>query len=114
VLPAASKANRHGLITGATGTGQDHHAADAWPRALAAWACRCFMADVKGDLTGLSQPGALGEEPAKVLAERGLHYTWHSALSTSTLWDVFRPTGPPGARHRERPGTAAAVAHAQR
>ena len=51
-------ANRHGLITGATGTGKtvslrvlaDHFSAIGVP---------VFLADVKGDLTGLAAPGSL-------------------------------------------------------
>jgi hypothetical protein len=52
------------------------------------------MADVKGDLTGLSQPGRLGEKLAKVLAERGFIDPEFVAFPT-TLWDVFGQQGHP-------------------
>src|SRR5512141_130157 len=67
MLPAL--ANRHGCITGATGTGKTvtlQKMAESFSRI----GVPVFMADVKGDLTGISQPGAIGEKMAKVLAER--------------------------------------------
>ena len=65
------KANRHGLITGATGTGKTvtlQTLAEQFSRI----GVPVFMADIKGDLTGVSQPGKIGEKLAKVLAERGM------------------------------------------
>ena len=51
-------ANRHGLIAGATGTGKT-----VTLQVLAETFCQagvpCFMADMKGDLSGISQPGKL-------------------------------------------------------
>ena len=61
------KANRHGLITGATGTGKTitlQTMAEAFSRA----GTPVFMADVKGDLTGISQKGAISPKLAAVLA----------------------------------------------
>ena len=63
-------ANRHGLITGATGTGKTV-SLQTLAENFSNQGVPVFMADVKGDLTGLSQPGRLGEKLAKVLAERG-------------------------------------------
>src|SRR5438034_5639466 len=54
LLPALC--NRHGLITGATGTGKTVTLQVAAER-LSAIGVPVFMADVKGDLAGLSQPG---------------------------------------------------------
>ena len=54
------RANRHGLITGATGTGKTitlQTMAEAFSRI----GVPVFMADVKGDLTGISQTGSLGD-----------------------------------------------------
>ena len=53
-----------------------------------------FMADVKGDLTGLSQVGALGSKLAKVITERALPAPEFAAFPT-TLWDVFGEQGHP-------------------
>ena len=69
LLPAL--ANRHGLITGATGTGKTitlQTLAENFSRI----GVPVFMADVKGDLTGISQAGSVGGKLAAILAERGL------------------------------------------
>lgn len=85
-------ANRHGLIAGATGTGKtvtlqvlaEHFSNIGVP---------VFMADVKGDLTGISQPG----KPHPKVDERrqllGLDFT--PAGCPTTLWDVFGEQGHP-------------------
>jgi DNA helicase HerA-like ATPase len=85
-------ANRHGLIAGATGTGKtislqvlaEHFSAIGVP---------VFMADVKGDLTGISQPGKPNpkvEERVKLL---GLDHK--PAAFPVSLWDVFGEQGHP-------------------
>src|SRR5262245_55276948 len=55
LLPAL--ANRHGLIAGATGTGKTV-TLQTLAQGLSRIGVPVFMADVKGDLSGLSQPGA--------------------------------------------------------
>ncbi|MDT8991544.1 helicase HerA-like domain-containing protein [Curvibacter sp. APW13] len=87
------KANRHGLITGATGTGKTI-TLQTLAEGFSSLGVPVFMADVKGDLTGISQKGALGEKMAKVLAERGLDTPDFAAFPT-TLWDVFGKQGHP-------------------
>ena len=57
----SDKANRHGLITGATGTGKTI-TLQSMAEGFSKIGVPVFMADVKGDLTGLSQPGVLGGE----------------------------------------------------
>lgn len=86
-------ANRHGLITGATGTGKTvtlQTLAENFSRI----GVPVFMADVKGDLTGASQPGKIGDKLAAVLKERGLQLPAPLACPT-TLWDVFGEQGHP-------------------
>ncbi|MBN9626955.1 MAG: ATP-binding protein [Acidovorax sp. SCN 65-28] len=86
-------ANRHGLITGATGTGKTvtlQTLAENFSRI----GVPVFMADVKGDLTGASQPGKIGDKLATVLKERGLDLPEPLACPT-TLWDVFGEQGHP-------------------
>ncbi len=86
-------ANRHGLITGATGTGKTvtlQTLAENFSRI----GVPVFMADVKGDLTGASQPGKIGDKLAGVLKERGLDLPAPQACPT-TLWDVFGEQGHP-------------------
>ncbi len=91
LLPAL--ANRHGLITGATGTGKT-----ITLQTLAENLCKLgvpvFMADVKGDLTGITQAGKLGDKLAAVLKERGLDAP-EAAACPATLWDVFGEQGHP-------------------
>ncbi len=64
-------ANRHGLIAGATGTGKT-----VTLQVIAESFCKagvpCFMADMKGDLSGVSQPGKLSSFIEKRLPEFGI------------------------------------------
>src|SRR5438046_1357410 len=86
-------ANRHGLITGATGTGKTvslQTLAESFSRI----GVPVFMADVKGDLTGISQAGTLSPKIAKLIEERGLPQPVSMACPT-TLWDVFGEQGHP-------------------
>ena len=87
------KANRHGLITGATGTGKTI-TLQTLAEGFSKLGVPVFMADVKGDLTGISQQGSIGGKLAKVLAERGIDAPEASAFPT-TLWDVFGEQGHP-------------------
>ncbi len=86
-------ANRHGLVTGATGTGKTitlQTLAENFSRI----GVPVFMADVKGDLTGISQTGAIPPKVAKILEERGLPLPEPTRCPT-TLWDVFGEQGHP-------------------
>jgi DNA helicase HerA-like ATPase len=80
-------ANRHGLVTGATGTGKTvtlQTLAENFSRQ----GVPVFMADVKGDLTGISQPGSISPKLAALLKERGIEPAAPAACP-ATLWDVF-------------------------
>jgi len=91
LLPAL--ANRHGLITGATGTGKTV-TLQKLAESFSAIGVPVFMADVKGDLTGVSQRGALPDKVVRVLTERGVPLPEPVACPT-TLWDVFGEQGHP-------------------
>jgi DNA helicase HerA-like ATPase len=91
LLPAL--ANRHGLITGATGTGKTI-SLQTLAENFSKIGVPVFMADVKGDLTGISQAGSLPPKVAKVIEERGLPAPQSLACPT-TLWDVFGEQGHP-------------------
>ena len=91
LLPAL--ANRHGLITGATGTGKTI-TLQALAENFSKLGVPVFMADVKGDLTGISQAGRVSDKLAKVLSERGLAPP-ESLRCPATLWDVFGEQGHP-------------------
>lgn len=85
--------NRHGVITGATGTGKTvtlQRLAEGFSQR----GVPVFMADIKGDLTGVSQPGggnAKIEERNKLLGIENVQYEG----SPVTLWDVFGKQGHP-------------------
>jgi DNA helicase HerA-like ATPase len=91
LLPAL--ANRHGLITGATGTGKTV-SLQTLAENFSKIGVPVFMADVKGDLTGISQAGSIGEKMAGILKERGIDKPV-SAACPATLWDVFGEQGHP-------------------
>ncbi|HYF59016.1 MAG TPA: helicase HerA-like domain-containing protein [Burkholderiaceae bacterium] len=91
LLPAL--ANRHGLITGATGTGKTV-TLQVMAERFSSIGVPVFMADVKGDLTGLSQPGTMSPKLAERIARLGLPEPAFAALPT-TLWDVYGEQGHP-------------------
>jgi uncharacterized protein len=91
LLPAL--ANRHGLITGATGTGKTV-TLQTLAENFSKIGVPVFMADVKGDLTGISQAGTIGDKMAGVLKERGIAVP-ESLACPATLWDVFGEQGHP-------------------
>ncbi len=91
LLPAL--ANRHGLITGATGTGKTI-TLQKIAESFSAIGIPVFMADVKGDLTGISQTGQLPDKVAKILKDRGLDAPTPMQCPTA-LWDVFGEQGHP-------------------
>jgi DNA helicase HerA-like ATPase len=86
-------ANRHGLITGATGTGKTV-TLQTLAENFSKIGVPVFMADVKGDLAGISQAGSMGEKMSAVLKERGIDKPEPMACPT-TLWDVFGEQGHP-------------------
>ncbi len=91
LLPAL--ANRHGLITGATGTGKTI-TLQTLAEGFSKIGVPVFMADVKGDLTGISQAGSIPPKIAGILKERGLELPT-SARCPTLLWDVFGEAGHP-------------------
>ncbi|TBO34183.1 DUF853 family protein [Aquabacterium lacunae] len=91
LLPALT--NRHGLITGATGTGKTI-TLQSLAESLSKIGVPVFMADIKGDLTGISQVGSLSPKVAGILKERGIEAPEPLACPT-TLWDVFGEQGHP-------------------
>jgi DNA helicase HerA-like ATPase len=86
-------ANRHGLITGATGTGKTV-TLQTLAEQFSNIGVPVFMADVKGDLSGISQPGSFGEKLSATLKDRGITLPSSQSCPT-TLWDVFGELGHP-------------------
>jgi DNA helicase HerA-like ATPase len=64
-----NRANRHGLIAGATGTGKTV-TLQGIVEGLSAVGVPTFVADVKGDLAGLAMPGAATAKPHEAFAAR--------------------------------------------
>src|SRR5262245_33886076 len=91
LLPAMS--NRHGLIAGATGTGKTV-SLQVLAESFSAMGVPVFLADVKGDLSGISQPG--GQSPKTQERVDKLKLTDYApAACPVTFWDVFGQQGHP-------------------
>ena len=89
-------ANRHGLVAGATGTGKTvtlQRLAEQFSRI----GVPVFLADVKGDLAGISQPGGGNKKVAERVAqmaleaEEGFEYTGNPVM----FWDIHGEQGHP-------------------
>lgn len=91
ILP--KMANRHGLIAGATGTGKTvtlQTLAEGFSRI----GVPVFVADVKGDLSGVSETGGTHEKVIERLEMLGLN-DFPFEGSPTTLWDIFGKSGHP-------------------
>ncbi|TPV30175.1 helicase HerA-like C-terminal domain-containing protein [Pantoea anthophila] len=86
-------ANRHGLITGATGTGKTV-TLQKLAESFSASGVPVFMADVKGDLTGVAMAGQSGEKLQERLAKIGVT-DWQPQSNPVVLWDIFGEKGHP-------------------
>ncbi|CAL76503.1 Conserved hypothetical protein; Putative ATPase [Bradyrhizobium sp. ORS 278] len=85
-------ANRHGLVTGATGTGKTvslQVMAEGFARA----GVPVFASDIKGDLSGISQIGEAKDFIVKRASELGL--TYQPDQFSTVFWDVFGEQGHP-------------------
>jgi DNA helicase HerA-like ATPase len=85
-------ANRHGLVTGATGTGKTvslQVMAEGFARA----GVPVFAADIKGDLSGISEVGVPNDFIAKRAADVGLDF--QPDQFSTIFWDVFGEHGHP-------------------
>ncbi len=86
-------ANRHGLITGATGTGKTV-TLQKMAESFASIGVPCFMADVKGDLSGIGAAGVASEKMLKRLESIGIR-DFQPRANTAVFWDVFGEKGHP-------------------
>src|SRR6202046_4219502 len=91
LLPGMS--NRHGLVAGATGTGKTV-TLQVMTEALSSIGVPVFAADVKGDLSGISQAGASSTKFDARVKELGLG-GWAVAGCPVVFWDVFGKQGHP-------------------
>jgi DNA helicase HerA-like ATPase len=91
LLPAL--ANRHGLVAGATGTGKTV-SLQVMAESLSGIGVPVFVADVKGDLSGISKPGT--ETPKiKARVENLRLQNFRFEACPVTFWDVFGEQGHP-------------------
>ena len=91
ILPGL--ANRHGLITGATGTGKTVTLQSIAER-LSYAGVPVFMADVKGDLSGMGAAGKLTPKLEARIKELGLE-GFEPYANPVAFWDVFEKSGIP-------------------
>ncbi len=87
------KANRHGLVAGATGTGKtvtQKTLAEGFSQA----GVPVFLADVKGDVTGMAQPGEDTPKLQERMAKMGIS-NWTPATCPVRLWDMTAEQGIP-------------------
>jgi DNA helicase HerA-like ATPase len=86
-------ANRHGLVAGATGTGKTI-TLQVLTEGFSDLGVPVFLADVKGDLAGLSQPGTPHPKVAERVEKIGIDNFAHRACPV-VFWDLFGTQGHP-------------------
>src|ERR1700737_5018507 len=85
-------ANRHGLVTGATGTGKTV-TLQVLAEGLSRAGISVFAADIKGDLSGISEPGEAKD--AFVSRAKTLGFTYQPDQFPVVFWDLFGEEGHP-------------------
>lgn len=91
------RANRHGLIAGATGTGKTV-TIQGMIEGLSRAGVPCFVADVKGDLAGLGMAGSPQSKLHETFAARAAEIgdtAWAYADTPVQFWDLFGEQGHP-------------------
>ncbi len=86
-------ANRHGLVTGATGTGKTV-TLQRLAEQLSGIGVPVFLADAKGDLSGLGAAGVASEKFKQRLERLGVA-DWTPRANPVAFWDVFGASGHP-------------------
>ena len=86
-------ANRHGLIAGATGTGKTV-SLKVLAEGFSDMGVPVFLADIKGDLAGMVQPGTHSDNIANRLTQCGVP-TFEYRTFPTVFWDVFGKEGHP-------------------
>ena len=92
-----SRANRHGLVAGATGTGKTV-TLQGLAESFSAEGVPVFLADVKGDLSGISMPGSPAFKNAAALEQRArdigmTDYAYSD--NPAVFWDLYGQQGHP-------------------
>ncbi|MBO5640692.1 MAG: DUF853 family protein [Oscillospiraceae bacterium] len=87
-------ANRHGLIAGATGTGKTV-TMKVMAESFSEMGVPVFLADVKGDLSGMCMPGVDSENMRERITRFGLEEDFEYRAFPTRFWDIFGETGHP-------------------
>jgi DNA helicase HerA-like ATPase len=87
-------ANRHGLVAGATGTGKSVSLM-VMAEGFSRMGVPVFLADVKGDLAGMSQAAAEPGDRLKARLERLAIGDWRAEASPVVFWDLYGKNGHP-------------------
>ena len=88
-------ANRHGLIAGATGTGKTI-TLKVMAESFSDAGVPVFLADIKGDLSGMCRPGVDSEDMQKRIAKFGLEEAGFNYQNyPSAFWDIYGDMGIP-------------------
>ena len=88
-----SMANRHGLIAGATGTGKTI-TLKVMAESFSDMGVPVFLADVKGDLSGMCRPGVDSEDMQRRIERFGIE-DWKYQSYPTRFWDIFGERGIP-------------------
>jgi uncharacterized protein len=88
----ARYANRHGMIAGATGTGKSVSLM-VLAEGFSKLGVPVFLADVKGDLAGLAQPGTMNEKLKARVDQLGID--WAASANPVVFWDIYGKLGHP-------------------
>ena len=88
-----SMANRHGLIAGATGTGKTI-TLKVMAESFSDMGVPVFLADVKGDLSGMCRPGVDTEDMQRRIQRFGIE-DWEYKSYPTRFWDIFGEKGIP-------------------
>jgi DNA helicase HerA-like ATPase len=88
----ARYANRHGMVAGATGTGKSVSLM-VLAEGFSKLGVPVFLADVKGDLAGLAQTGAMNDKLQARIEKFG--FEWSAGANPVVFWDIYGKLGHP-------------------
>ena len=94
VTMALNMANRHGLIAGASGTGKTV-TMKVLAESFSDAGVPVFLCDIKGDVSGLAEPGEQNEGMEKRIDKFGLRGAFEYKSYPVTFWDVYQEQGHP-------------------
>ncbi len=93
VIMDAAMGNRHGMISGATGTGKTI-TLQIMAEGFSKIGVPVFLADIKGDLSGITIPGQPHEKISERVQQIGIANFQHRG-NPAVFWDIFAKTGHP-------------------